>query len=178
MIQPLGPSRWAGFYRRSAIQMCGGFDSSVGDALTHLDLALSLRAISFGSRLETKCRVTARAPHEETRSHFASGLQAERLIWRHAPTVGWLSALVLHPAVVALEVLRGCARTVTWSSLFGRAAACLEIDRYRRHYRKLRQALRMEQTAPPPVAEPARRIDPAQRPTRAVPSTRAKHPTA
>ncbi len=159
----VGPTLLAAFYRRSAVGALSGFDRSVGDQLADVDLAMSLRAAMYRSIIEPDSRVYSRVPLQARASEFQVGRYAERLFWRHAPAVGWAKALLLHPLAITADFLRAIRRPASLTRLIGRAAAWLEIRRYRNHYERLQTVSR-----PSPAAvdgKPAHlRIDAAHAP--------------
>lgn len=82
--KPLGPTLWAGFYRRSALNLVGGFDETVEDSYLDLDIALTLKQAGFVCRFEAE--VTSSMDlvkpfyREADRAH---GRSAQRSIRRH-----------------------------------------------------------------------------------------------
>ena len=136
-----GPTLSAAFYRRSALDLCGRFESKVGDGLLDLDLALSMRAVGCEERFEPRIRVVGQALTVSDASSYLAGRSAERLIWRHAPTIGWTKVLAIHPALAFAEFAGGCAKLSSWKKLMGRITGFLEIGQHRAHQRRLRDAI-------------------------------------
>ena len=84
-LQPLGPSAWAAFYRRSTLTMIGDLDQKTEDQYFDLDLALTLSQMGYAcASLPTiVCQIdrSARVERESQRPH---GVSAQRSIARHA----------------------------------------------------------------------------------------------
>ena len=57
-LSPLGPSSWAAFYRRSALDRLGTPDSQLDSVYLDLDIALGLQALGLRSVLRTECVFT------------------------------------------------------------------------------------------------------------------------
>lgn len=134
----LGPGGLAAFYRRSAWEMVGGFEPSLGDQYAHVDLALQHRYLGFRTVLEPTCRVFA--PRTALPRGSFAGLAAERLFLRNAAAAGWLKSLALHPLAVGAQTLS----TAPWKALAQLAGRCLawtELPEVRRHRARL-EALR------------------------------------
>lgn len=142
----LGPTIGAAFYRRSTFKSAGGIDPSVGIAMADVDLALSLKARGYRAILEPACRVYGPALSVAGDSAYVQGQGAERVFWRHASEIGWLSSLLLHPMLVAGEFALGLGRGGAVSKLLGRAAACLDSS----------EAIGGEEQTPTPPPTPAR----------------------
>ncbi len=143
-LDPSGPTHSAAFYRRSAIQACGGFSERAGDANADLDLALTLLSLGFVGRFEPECRVRGPAVKTTPDSAFTNGRHAQQLVLRHT---GWLKTLTLHAWEVGLETASRFWMPATWSKLMGRAAACLDIRSYRNEPRELAATEPAEQSA-------------------------------
>ena len=84
-LQPLGPSAWAAFYRRSTLTMIGDLDQKIEDQYFDLDLALTLKQMGYSceSLPAVVCQIdrSARVERESQRPH---GVSAQRSIARHA----------------------------------------------------------------------------------------------
>lgn len=85
-LDPCGPTLWAAFYRRSALEQIGEFAEHQLDSIfVDLDLALSLETLGFHHVVCSECIVTADRPMlitgESTQPH---GKSAQRAIRRHA----------------------------------------------------------------------------------------------
>jgi len=57
-LSPLGPSSWAGFYRRTALDCLGTPDPQLDSVYLDLDIALGLQALGMRSVLQTECVFT------------------------------------------------------------------------------------------------------------------------
>src|SRR5262249_3509065 len=81
LVDALGPTQLAGFFRRSAVlDLLGGFDTTLGD-YCDVDLALRLRSVGYRSVNEARSQVSATAT-KKSRTGVRSALRAERLFWR------------------------------------------------------------------------------------------------
>lgn len=63
-LSPLGPSSWAGFYRRSVIDLLGTPDEQLDSHYLDVDLALGMRQLGFRSVFRSDCVMTVES-HEE-----------------------------------------------------------------------------------------------------------------
>ena len=138
---PLGPTIWGGFYRRSAIDLVGGWDRRIGREWADLDLALSLQQVGFDSISEpdSRIRVASAAVMEE--SGFRHGRAAERLFWKH-PLASWPVALTLHALRTAISLstkLHQPSQLV--AEALGRCIGTAGFFAARQHRRKLEQIL-------------------------------------
>lgn len=96
----MGPHGAAAFYRLSAFGSApAAFDSTLGNELAPLDLALRMRQAGYRAILEPRSRVII----PELPTVMSSALQAERLFWRHAANDGSWQPVVAHVGAVALE---------------------------------------------------------------------------
>ena len=85
-LDPLGPSAWAAFYRRSYLRavslqinqhVAGNFD---------LELALSFRALGWLNVVDVNSVASMEHPAELSRSYqMVSGRDTQRILWRHHP---------------------------------------------------------------------------------------------
>lgn len=83
-LRPIGPTQWAGFYRRSALRLVGEFDVTIEDQYLDLDIALTFRNLGFGCQLASACQVQiARAELITRQADQPHGLAAQRSIARH-----------------------------------------------------------------------------------------------
>lgn len=83
-LRPIGPTQWAAFYRRSALQRVSHFDRSVDDQYIDLDLSLTLKRLGYRCQLATDCVATIDRPVLITKqADRAHGLSAQRAITRH-----------------------------------------------------------------------------------------------
>ena len=84
-LNPLGPTSWAGFYRRSTLAMIGDLDSKLEDQYLDLDLALTLNAMGYSSTSMPQCVCLVERPAMIVReAETAHGQSAQRSIARHA----------------------------------------------------------------------------------------------
>jgi hypothetical protein len=160
-----GPSRLAGFYRRSALDLIGLFSEDVGDGLTALDAAMSFRQMGLRTVLEPQCRVQTTLPHSGRTSAFRKALEAERFFWRWAPSRGWARSLMCHLVELAAESVRGFPRPVMFSRWAGRTLGSLSIGSHRHHAEYLDCCGKDVQAILPMVGEslPAFGQDPTER---------------
>ena len=137
---PLGPTICGGFYRRSAVELAGGWDPRIGYPWADLDLALSLRQMGFVSVCETDSPIrmaTAPAP-DVPGFHF--GRTAERLFWKH-PMVSWPAALSLHILCVALGLSTRLSQPKQLvAELAGRFVGMFDVLAAAAHRQRLEQA--------------------------------------
>ena len=79
-LLPLGPSSWAAFYRRSALDCLGTPDSQLQSVYLDLDIALGLQALGKRTMLQTSCIFTVENGDEiiaeSTTPHGASAARA------------------------------------------------------------------------------------------------------
>jgi hypothetical protein len=136
----LGPLVQAAFYRRSALELLGGLQRAVGDALADIDLALALKSAGYKAVCEARSVVLAPADGTLAASPpgFRQGLASERLFWRAVPVVGWGRAIVVHPLGVLIEFLTTLPRLAAFTALAGRLLAACEIRSRRTHRQWLR----------------------------------------
>lgn len=133
----LGPTAMAGFYRKAALALAGGFEPGAGDSMADVDLALRLRHFGFGAVLEPKCRVQTGSEHAPRENALRQSMAAERVFWRNLMLVGWKWALATHPLVVASECARNIYRPSGLARLCGRFAGLCQIGSCIQHYRQL-----------------------------------------
>jgi hypothetical protein len=137
-VEILGPLVHAAFYRRSALELVGGFPRGVGDALADADLALSLRFAGYRCMCEPQS-ITLGTPGDiaPPRSSFRQGLAAERLFWRAAPVAGWLKSLGQHPWGVLGEFFGALPWPGAFMALAGRFLAVCQMGSHRAHHQWL-----------------------------------------
>ncbi len=96
-LNPLGPTSWAGFYRRSVLAMIGDLNFKLEDHYFDLDLALTLKAMGYTSAIMPGCVCKVNRPALIIReADMAHGASAQRSIVRHAShessfSRGWVS---------------------------------------------------------------------------------------
>lgn len=136
----LGPTGFAGFYRRKAIEEVGGWSATVGDTLADVDLALSLSALGWTNYLEPEAKVMLDESQLERQQGFAESWYAERLFWRHASATGWLKSMFMHPFTVSWESLTALPRPAAFTQPLGRLLAMTEVSRHLRYQSELQEA--------------------------------------
>ena len=118
--KPLGPSTWAGFYRKCILQAIGEVDESLSDDFVGLDLALGIRDLGYQCGVITD-RVLTIASGQMLccRGGQQTGRDAQRMIQRHLPrreqTVGSTVAF-------CCDLASSFWRPRRWSQLAGRFA--------------------------------------------------------
>lgn len=138
VVDALGPSQIAAFYRREALaKLPQPFDPTVGDRLLDVDTALQLKQAGYRAVFEPRSIAYRQAASLPKTSAFAAGRQAERLFWRNTPVVGKVKALVTHPFVLAAELFESRSLSEKIGRLLGRFVALFEAISYRRHHREL-----------------------------------------
>ncbi len=85
-LAPLGPTAWAGLYRRSCLRIVSGQLSQMVTANFDLELALSFRALGWLNVVDMSSVVSMEHPEEIVRSYQSiSGADTQRVLWRHHP---------------------------------------------------------------------------------------------
>lgn len=165
---PLGPTRWAGFYRREAmVELLGGFARSVGESFCDVDLAVRMQYVGFQCVGEPRSRVLTTAEDAPSRRRFDFQRAEERLFWRNLVTARRAGVLLKHAALVAREVLRNALRPALIPVALGRLLATCEAVTLGPHRGRLR---RLQSTIGPTLESTALygsrrtlRIDAAQK---------------
>ena len=139
----LGPLALAGFYRRSALRLIGGFPRAVGDALADADLALALQFAGYKAILEPRSIVRATTDFLSAPwPGFRQGLAAERLFWRAAPVAGWGKSLAAHPFGLVIDFCKSLPSPAALTALAGRLLAICQMGSHRNHRRWLLEVQR------------------------------------
>ncbi|MFT5523190.1 MAG: cellulose synthase/poly-beta-1,6-N-acetylglucosamine synthase-like glycosyltransferase [Pirellulaceae bacterium] len=133
----VAPTLSAGFFRRSALDEAGGLQNVVGDSLADIDLGMTLKALGYTCVCDQESRVRT-SSLEETKQSFMHGLRTQRLFMRHAPSVGWLIALICHPWSVMLQSIDAIPSLGAITHLLGRPWACIEFWSYRSFHQSLK----------------------------------------
>lgn len=135
----LGPSCLAGFYRRAYLVALGSLEPKLGDDWADLDLALRSQAAGLRTVVATDSLVTAPRP-QRVSSAFRRGLCQERLLARHAPSLGkaLLSRLLALPLGLVSRILLPH-RAV--AHLAGQLCAWCELPRHLRFRSQQQQIL-------------------------------------
>ena len=138
MPSATGPWIQAAFYRKSAlVDVCGGFDSALGETAAEIDLALRLRHAGLWIVGEPACRLYLPPRARRTPRGWRNGRAAEQIFWRNLPPSGGTAPLVQHAWMVAGETVGGLLRPSGWLQLAGRLSAMLAWGSYRRHWAEL-----------------------------------------
>ena len=133
----LGPTIDAAFYRKTALEACGGgLPDDLGDRLAAVDLAVRLGEAGWRLVVEPDCVVSARQLVGDRADGFRAGLYAERLFLRHLTAHGWLAALAAHPLSVARELGRSLPHGTTLAQIAGRLSAWTSFAEFRRNRRR------------------------------------------
>ena len=123
--RPIGPDVLAGFFRRRAVEIVGGWRALGGPALCHADLALRLETI--GSRCapiaENFVRFDSPAPTWESENPLRRGWHAERFFWRWAARRGRWTGAMAHLGLCLLRGAAGIVRPSLACEMLGRLAA-------------------------------------------------------
>lgn len=133
----VSPTLTAGFFRRSALDEAGGLKNVCGDSLADIDLGMTLKALGYSCVCDPKSRVSV-GRLAETKQSFMQGLRTQRLFMRHAPTVGWLIALICHPFSVLLQSIDAIPQPGAITHLLGRPWAWIEFWSYRSFHQSLK----------------------------------------
>jgi hypothetical protein len=137
------------FYRKSAVQTLGLFDATVGDRLAGIDGGLRLAQSGWITVMDPACRVLAPRQSVPRAGAFRQAMEAERLFWRWAPTLGWARSAASHSLLVIGEAVRGLLNLSTVPRLVGRlTGGCLAAAS--------RPCRRLEESRKRAGAEPAR----------------------
>jgi GT2 family glycosyltransferase len=102
-ISPFGADTLAAFYRRSSLDLVGGFAEDLGDTVAGIDLALALQGAGYHCIFEPQCRAYAGPGSTDDYCFSQRGFDAELLFWRWAPVLGWTRSLSAHAARIMLE---------------------------------------------------------------------------
>ena len=120
-FKPLGPTSWAGFYRRSTLAMIGDMNFKIEDQYFDLDLALTLRGLGYSSSFMPECVCRIERPAAIIREANAThGQSAQRSIGRHASHE---SAFSRGCASFAAELLAGIFSPGMFQQAMGRFGA-------------------------------------------------------
>jgi len=147
----LAPHPAAAFYRRSAVEVMGGFHAAVGDRLAGVDAGLALEQIGLVTVLEPRSRVAAPRAGGVRAGSFRQALEAERLFWRWAPILGRARSVASHGVLVIGEGVRGVLDLSIVPRWAGRlVGGCLAVSGpgRRRVLQQLRERLPTETTEP------------------------------
>lgn len=126
-LKPWGPTLWAAFYRRSALEQLGTPDEDLDPVYLDLDLAMGLRELGYQSRFTPECLCPVSQPERVLmEANEPHGLSAERARRRHPSTKRSPSPWV----VAGWECLSGLVRPTNLKHLTQRfgASAYHDID--------------------------------------------------
>lgn len=85
-LTPLGPSAWAGFFRRSCLRIVAIQMSASPAANFDLELALNFRALGWLNVVDLNSVISMEHPEELVRSYDSiNGIDTQRILWRHHP---------------------------------------------------------------------------------------------
>ncbi len=134
-----GPVLQAAFYRKSALEVLGGFDELCGDAWADVDMGLSLRFLGLRCILEPESVVSASAATTSSPVGYRAGRGAERTFWRHISNNGWLASLAFHPFVVLGSLLGSWNKMAGYTQLLGRTITACGFLGHASHAQHLRE---------------------------------------
>ena len=167
----LGPTSMAGFYRKSALAVVGGFQAPSGDALADVDLALRLRYAGFRTAVESSSRVHASGEHRFGESALKEAMAAEAVFWRNFDSSGCMRQLLLHLVMLVTECVRNCYRPSLLARIAGRLASFCRVGSHIRHRRQMQACREAARNASAESQLSNLRID------RPHPGTRSGQPT-
>lgn len=122
-FRPIGPDPLAGFFRRRAVEIVGGWTALGGPTLCHADLALRLQAM--GSRcapLPANALRFCRAA-QENEHPLSRGWHAERFFWRWRSQQARWTGTAAHLGLGILRAAAGIVRPSLACEMLGRMAA-------------------------------------------------------
>lgn len=119
--QPLGPTSWAGLYRRELLEAIGPFDETISNELFALDLALSIRGLGVGCGVTTDRVLTLSSLDLlQVAARTRTGRDAQRMTQRHLSSdhqrLGGLVA-------IGSDCLSNLLRPSRWQQVAGRLTA-------------------------------------------------------
>jgi hypothetical protein len=124
----LGPLLTAAFYRRDVLVALGGFETSLGDELVDVGVALAIQSLGRLHVSEPASQLLRPSGRlDSPLAGFAVTRSAERLFCRYAAAHGWTAALAFHALTITGETILQAPRLASLQSLAGRAAAWLEL---------------------------------------------------
>lgn len=142
----LGPCGFAGFYRKAALDMVGGFSTRLGPRQADADMAIVLACAGFSVACEPRSNIRASEAADPDSGALRQALYDERLFWRNLTGA---RGLLSHVGQVGLELARSFPRPRMAAQIMGRFMACLEMSSHARHRRALVElAARSIQSSP------------------------------
>jgi GT2 family glycosyltransferase len=157
LVSPLGPSMWAGFYRRTVLEALTedatpALTTTVGDDLADLDLALQLARCGWHAILAPGSIV--RLDAATSRRHgWQAGRCAERLYQRHSD-LEEVGTPARHKLACALEAIGGLIQPSRLLGWLGRQTIRFEASRWEAHRQQMAERA-AELTAPAVRLEPS-----------------------
>lgn len=148
----LGPAHFAGFYRKGALDLVGGFSQSLGLCQADVDVALALRQAGMTTAIEPRCQILASDQVEQRENAWADARAEERLYRRQIA-----GAMVGHLFVAGWDVLRAFPRPQAAARMLGRLWGALETGAHARHRHQL--AALAAHAVSPVTDDPNTRID-------------------
>ena len=123
-IAPLGPTSWAAFYRRSALEQVGPGAINLDPHYLDLDLAMSLDSIGYSSAFCPECVVEVeRSTLIERELTIPHGRSAQRAFRRHATLPGSGSSVLRSVSTFASELLLSTVLPWKFQHAIGRLGA-------------------------------------------------------
>lgn len=131
-MTPLGPTSWAAFYRRSALDQLGAVDDQLDSHYLDLELALGLASLGYQNALCDDCIVNVeRAMLIIRESELPHGKSAQRAYRRHVAGTGPLSMIAHALSAFAQEIITSPLQPSKFSHAFQRLGAwrAASVDR-------------------------------------------------
>ncbi|HTM76493.1 MAG TPA: hypothetical protein VL133_02545 [Devosia sp.] len=157
--RPLGAPLAGGFFRKSILDLLGGFDAQCGDSLADVDLALSLQQLGLRTECEPTSVLWEANIMKESRGRFSDGLQAERLYRKHLTNFDPQVAQQGHRRQIINELLWSLCQPWWLAQVAGRALGMLGSKADTSHAAKIADAkerLTLEQELPQVIRMPTR----------------------
>lgn len=107
-LQPLGPTSWAGFYRKSLLISIGGFDETIETSYLDLDVALSLDFLGFHSLLKSDWLVTVGDAEDVLREAESPHGQSAERAWTRFTETDQEEIRQARKRTVFWEIVRSC----------------------------------------------------------------------
>lgn len=91
-LRPIGPTSWAGFYRREVLDLLGTPDEQLENSYLDLDLALGIRQLGYENEFQQECVLTVRdgslIQSEVSQPHGVSAARAKTRFGDRSSMVG------------------------------------------------------------------------------------------
>ena len=139
---PLGPSRYAGFYRKSLFNKLDQFDVELGKAAADMDLALKIHVLGGKTAVEPMCRVFYDQSMERRPIGLTAARATEQLFWRWASKKGWIRSLASHLGQAVFDTCAQLLRPSILSSTLGRLIGLASVGNHRQLNEQLETAKR------------------------------------